>query len=175
MSGVFEVIMPASQMRYTEGDNLIFDTTAFPVFLYPESDEISVTETVTFPDLAKGDAYSYSQGLIGGTLHGGCASYVTLAPQEWGPIARGQIAPHHELADTVIGTIPSAADFLLVYAKVSRTSDPSQINGQTIEVVPQEDAWVWCPGGSLLLEFLPPLARSIDVVLDGTNVVLRRR
>lgn len=169
--------MTTDSVVMTKDGEIVFDTDAYPVQFFPTGEQIELTgQTITFPDLVKGDAYNWAVGTLGGSdVYVGCASYITLAPQEWGPIVSGELAPTNELAETVIGTVPEGTDILLVFAKLNRTTTPSQINGNTIPVLPQSGEYVYCPGGSLPVEYLAPLSRSIEVVLDGTNVVLRRR
>jgi hypothetical protein len=165
-----------------------FDTDAYPVML---SDTTELTGlTISFPDLDKGIGYGFARGLSGSDMYRSCISTITMGPQEWGPsnMKPAADAPGHVLAETVIATVPGACDGLLVQFNLTRTSAPSQINGNTIPTLFETGAWVMAPGGSLPTEFLAPVSRQIDVVLqtdadgapvfnlDGTrNVVLQRR
>lgn len=159
-----------------------FDTDTWPVQYCPVANEINlVGKVITFPDLAKSNAYAFSRGLIGGNLYGGCASYVCIPFQEWGP-ADMVPAPTHTLADEVIGTVPAGTDNLIVQVKLARTTSPSQLGGKTIPVLPTEGDWVNCPGGGLPIEKLGPMARHLSFLLapvsnpDGTiNVLMRRK
>lgn len=169
---------------YAEEDGVpFFDTDAYPVQFAPTADEVLISgKTVTFPDLVKGNAYAYAAGAIGSNVYASCQSYITLAPQNWGPVAAGESTPTNELADEVIGTVPGDTDIILVYVKATRTSTPSQINSKTIPVMFKEGEWVYAPGGSLLLEYLPPMNRVAHILLaeelnvDGTrNIILRRK
>jgi len=175
------------RMRFLEDSVVVFDSDLAPLQLAPSGEEIIVSTTVTFPDLMKGDSYAYARGTIGADLYRSCMSFLTLGPQEWGPSVSNPDSGR-TLAESVLGTVPSGVDSLYVLAKVTRTTNPSQINGNTIPVLPSSGDWTVCAGGSLPLEFLWPLSRQIDVRLrtdasgdpvyngDGSrDIVLERR
>jgi hypothetical protein len=159
-----------------------FDTDAWPVQFVPASAEINLTDrTITWPDLAKTNAYAFARGLIGSSLYSGCTSYVCVPFQEWGPAAMLP-PPTNVLADEVIGTVPAGTDHLFVLVKLTRTTSPSQMAGKTLPVLFAEGLWVNCPGGGLPIEKYGPFARHLSIVLapepnvDGTiNVILRRK
>lgn len=165
------VFTTTSDRFYFEADGVpVFDSEVYPVGFLPQSDWIEVTgQTLSFPDLLKGDVYGYARGTIGVSLQCSCASYIALKPQEWGP---EEVNP---LPATTLGTVPAGTDILLVYARVTRTSAPSQIKGQNVPVLPREGEWVFCPGGCLPLEYTAPLARMMEVRLEGTTITLRRK
>lgn len=175
--------MTADRVFAEKDGAVFFDTAAYPVQFCPSADEVVISsKAITFPDLVKGNAYSYARGQISGTDYEGCASYVTLAPQNWGPNVAGEPSPDYELADEVIGTVPGDTDIILVYINATRTNAPDQINGKSIPVMFKEGGWTYCPGGSLLVEYLPPMSRKLAVLLsdelnvDGTkNIILRRK
>lgn len=148
----------------------IFDSDAWPVQFFPSADAIEVTKTVSYPDFLKGNAYAYAQGLIGSDVYTSCRSYITMGYQEWGPGAT------NNLSAEVIGTVPAGTDLLMVMARITRTKAPSAINGNVPVVLPHSSTgWVMLHGGSLILEAHAPYARSLQIRLDGTNVVLERR
>lgn len=177
------------RIQMKEDGTAFFDTDYYPVMLGPSTVEIT-GQTVTFPDLLKGIGYGFARGLIGSTMNRSCHSLITLGAQEWGPENMRPEAddPSRVLSETVLTTVPAACDGLIVQVNLARTSAPSQVNGITIPVLPKEGEWVTAPGGSLPLEYLFPVSRQMDIVLqtdadgdpvfnvDGTrNVVLQRR
>lgn len=140
----------------------VFDTDAFPVqFFGPDSEILVEGQTIAFPDGVKGNAYSYGRGTYEGNLSTGCASYITIGPQEWSQ-------------DTVIGTVPAGTDILLVFVKLTRTVAPSQILSKTIPVCIEQGKWVNATGG-IVLEALAPLVRILQFFIDGTDVVMRQK
>lgn len=151
----------------------VLNLDALPVQFFPAADEIVLTgHPVVFDDLLKGNAYSFNVGTIGGSVNGGCKSFITATGQNWGPEGVGDPV---EFEDEIIGTVPAGTDLLMVMVKPTRTATPSQINGVTIPVIPEEGDWNNAPSGCLLIEHLFPMARMIEILLDGTDVVLRRR
>jgi hypothetical protein len=156
---------------YMESDGIrVFDTDAWPVALLPASEHVTVDDVVvTFPDLVK-EVGPYHFQVGGSPLQTGCRSWSAMIPQEWGP----QPA-NHELADQIIATVPAGTDFILAYARVTRTDAPDTLLGTSVPVLPKEGSWVYMPGGALAMEYYIPLVRMMELVLVGTNVVLRRR
>ncbi len=159
-----------------------FDTEAYPVQFYPTSDKIVLTGlTISFPDFHHANAYGYAAGDTGGgVIQQSCHSFVTLPFQEWGPSDAPGITD--TLSDVVIGTVPDGTDLRRIRVKLTRTSAPDQINGNDVPVEPQEGEWVNADGGSMVLEFLWPLARMIWIRKaaasngDGTtNLLLTRK
>lgn len=160
-----------------------FDTEAYPV-QYASSGLTVTGYTLTFPDVRKGNAYCWQQWDStgsGGNPRESAISVITMVNQEWGPAATSPTDSGTQLDDVVLGTVPSTADHILVRVKATRTTSPSQINGNTIPVEPEPGQWAIVYGGTMLFEQLYPLARMIYVYLaaadngDGTrNVMLRR-
>lgn len=156
--------MPPDRVLFESDGRAVFDSDAWPVQFYRAEDQINLTGySLTFPDFSlKGNAYAYSRGTIGGDLYGGCHSYATIGPED-------------TIDEEVIGTVPEGTDLLFVMVRLTRTSAPSQINGQDIPVLPEEGEFTFAPSGCVLIEQLPPMARMIQVAIDGTNVVLRKK
>lgn len=161
-----------------------FDTDAYPV-QYANSVLTVTGYTLTFPDVRKANAYNWQQWDStgsGGNPRESAISVITMVNQEWGPASTTPTDSGTQLDDIVLGTVPDGADHILVRARASRTTDPSQINGNTIPPEPEPGEWTIAYGGTLLFEQLYPLARMIEVYLaaadngDGSrNVMLRRR
>lgn len=160
-----------------------FDTDAYPL-QYTDSVLIVTGHTLTFPDVRKGNAYNWQQWDSGNSNNDpreSAISAITMVDQEWGPASTSPTDSGTQLDDTVLGTVPAGADHILVRVKTTRTTNPSQINGNTIPPEPEPGQWTIAYGGTLLFEQLYPLARMIYVYLaatdngDGTrNVMLRR-
>lgn len=161
-----------------------FDTDAYPVQYVPESYVVNLTGvTIDFPDLRKGNAYAWQQWDDGGDPRESAISVITIGPQEWGPdtVLNPPTDSGTVLDDEVIATVPDKCDHILVRVKGSRTTNPSQINGNTIPSFIKASQWMTAYGGSLPLEWLYPIARFAQIFLadtdngDGTrNVILRR-
>ena len=158
-----------------------FDTDAYPVQFFPLADKITVSgQVITFPDLHHTNAYGFAAGDTGGgVIKQSCHSFVSIPFQEWGP--SDQPGMTDTLADEVIGVAPAGADILLVRVKLARTSAPDQVNGNNVPVAFEEDEYVMCDGGTLLVEHLPPITRLIWIRLaasanpDGTTDILLTR
>ena len=171
---------------YAEKDGVVFfDTDSYPVQFFPTSEAITLSAyVITYPDLMKGDAYAFARGLEGASLQCACSSFVTIGDQEWGPstMSPGPTSGH-TLSTDVVGTVPGDTDILMCRAKLTRTTSPSQINGNDIPVMFKEDEWVLFSGQDLLVErygqmfarlFTLRLADSLN--MDGTrNVIAERR
>lgn len=175
-------MLPERATGYRADNTLFFDTDAFPISYAPEAELLSVTgQTITFPDFRKGWAYCWQQwDGSGGNPRESAISVVTIGAQEWGPASMVPPATVN-LDETVVGVVPSAADHIRVRTKLSRTTSPSQINGNTIPVAFKEGEWVEVADGALLVEYLYPIARMLTFYLssadngDGTrNVIMRR-
>ena len=158
-----------------------FDTDAYPL-QYANTVLTVSGYTLTFPDLRKANAYNWQQwDGSGGNPRESAISVITMANQEWGPASANPTDAGTQLDDVVLGAVPAGADHILVRVKASRTTSPSQINGNTIPPELEPGQWTIAYGGTLLFEQLFPLARMIYVYLaptdngDGTrNVMLRR-
>lgn len=171
-----------NRLRATKDGVAFLDTDQYPVQFFPTDKAITLSsKVVTFPDFVKNDSYAYARGLIGSSIYTGCASYITITAQEWGPVISGYPTPTHTLADEVVGTVPGDTDVLLVQANMTRTTTPSQILGRTIPTLFKEGQSVSYFGGAIPLELFAPISRMMSFVLatslngDGTRNVLLRR
>jgi hypothetical protein len=159
----------------------IFDTDAFPLQFFPIANEITSSITVTFPDFVHANAYGFARGAISpSTFANGCQSFVTLPYQNWGPSTLSP-PPDYTIATQVVGTVPGNTDLMMIRVNLTRTTNPSQINGNTIPVTFDEGQWVQVDGGAMIVEELPPMVRMIKFTLsptlnpDGTkNVIMER-
>lgn len=159
----------------------IFDTDAFPLQFFPIANEITSSVTITFPDFVHANAYGFARGAVGAsTFANGCQSFVTLPYQNWGPSTLSP-PPDYTLTPQVVGTVPGNTDLMLIRVNLTRTTNPSQINGNTIPVTFDAGQWVQVDGGAMIVEELPPMVRMIKFTLsptlngDGTRNVLMER
>lgn len=164
------------RIQVINSDDISFDSSRPSIQLLPESSKLSLSRTVTFPNLLSGPAYL--QRTYGSTPY--CESWSALMPQEWGPdeptvspIDSGVI--RRPLAEEFIGTVPVGTDYIDVRARITRTtSPPSFMQQNPPRVMFQEGQWIALPGGSCPCEYFPPLARHFDIELRGTSLYLRR-
>lgn len=164
----------------TKGGVPWVDTNLKTFGLLPAS-KITKTQTIDFPSLHQ-DSYWYWSGIgIGGTPpkdEETLGGLVTLLPQNWGPQAAYPGRYTDNLADILLGTVPTGTDFINVKAKITRTLAPNAAgNGlmaDTLPPVPPMGKAIKLLGGSCLLEESYPLARGFAIILVGTSVYLRR-
>jgi len=174
-----------NRMTITKNDNVVFDSDAKSVQLFPDSTKIRLTgKQIVFPNLLQANAYHrYSGGIIGGLTY--CESWSTLLWQEWGPTevflnyesfggALG--ASTRNLPQEYLGSVPADTDYLDVRVRLARTHVPAVLWDMSAPYVMfQEGAEINLPGGSCPTESFPPmLFRHFDIVRDGTSVYLRR-
>lgn len=170
------------EFRVDNSDGVSFTTVRPSVSLMPD-DKITITTTVTFPNLYS--TIMYLHRAIGGT-NTACETWSALLVQECGPhvpttlpVVNGG-SPGYKLITTnlpatTLGTVPVGTNYLDVRARIRRTTTPPVFGNQYPPLTfHPEDQWINLPGGSCLCEFYSPLARSFDVVLSGTDVLLNR-
>lgn len=160
-----------------------FDTDAYPV-QYANSTLVVSNYTLTWPDFRKANAYAWMQwdsGNANNDPRESAISVITMVNQEWGPASTNPTDAGTTIPDVVLGTVPTGADHILVRVRATRTTNPSQINGNTIPTEIEPGQWTIAYGGTLPFEQLYPIGRMIYVYLaatdngDGTrNVMLRR-
>lgn len=133
--------------------------------------QFTVTPTFSYDDIIKDNAYYWSFAAATppaiSTEYG--IGYITAVPQEWGP------GGPNVLSDTLLGTVPSGTDYLDVAAVISRTVNPSQLLGDALSPMFPQGKQMRLLGGGLVIEQAADFVRSMEVVLSGTNVYLRRR
>lgn len=180
MTRSFEMV-PEYLKGYRDDGTLFFSSNAFPVSYAPEAEVIYLAaQVITFPNFNLGWAYCWQQwDGSSGSVNESAISLVTMKRQNWGP-ATVTPAPDNNIDEVVVGTIPDDADHIRVRVKLTRTTTPDQVNGNTVPVAFKEGEWVDCPGGSLLVEELAPYNRLITFYRkatdngDGTRDVIMR-
>lgn len=156
-----------------DGGHVGWSSSFPPVNLLPESEWLSRSLTVSFPDFSKFVNYGH-------------ARYYNPPSQypdgSWSPSGSGDtcvsitmIQPENRVIAAVdLGTIPAGANFIDVRVKLNRTKAPYPFRDQVPPpLIP--DAWVNLPGGSCLVEATEIWRRSFDIVLSGRTVQLIRR
>lgn len=149
--------------------------TANPMMILNPSAAINLTGyNMAFPDFWKGVIYVQTRQTNPGPpfptdIHG-CWTMTSPIPQEWGP---SEAAPNN-LPDVVLGTVPSGTQYLQVWVNMTRTVVPANWLDIAFSSSFPEGQNVKLEGGSCLVEQAPFCRRLFEVVLVGTNVVLRR-
>lgn len=173
-----------NRIQVINSDDISFDSSRPSIQLLPESSKLSLSRTVTFPNLLSSPGYFQ---VTYGTPGAGCDSWSCLMPQEWGPgeantnptsfhppdVYGGTIT--RNLPEEFLGTVPAGTDYIDVRARITRTqAPPAFMQEAPPRVMFQEGQWFGLPGGSCPCEYFEPLARHFDIELRGTSLYLRR-
>lgn len=145
--------------------------TAAPMMNLIPSETITLNNyDIEFPNLWYGLGYIQArQTEIFGDVHS-CSSFSALVEQEWGP---SQSSPNN-LPEIILGTVPVGTDYLDVRINLSRIVSPSNILNMPFYPAFTENSWVKLEGGSCIAEKQSGISRLFEIVLSGTNVILRR-
>lgn len=172
-----ELIIRPSNISLKKGTTTRFDGNLKQFSLATPAQIIKSDVTIAFPDIVKSDMYYWTGQFVHDSLTGaiyyyeGAQSVINAVQQDWGPDRGGS----YYLAPTLLGTVPAGTDFLDLQVSISRTANPSQRFGKTITPhIPPSGGFMNCRGGSALLEDVNVFKRGFAVVVDGTNVYLRR-
>lgn len=172
MAGSFTIAN--GEMTIVKDGRVVFDTQRPLMNLIPDAAFTLTAKAISFPDLLRGTIYhKYRQTFTFGSLsfdEFACASFVGLIEQEWGPNEAGGFA----LADEVIGTVPAGTDYLDVMVNLTNTTVPGGWFDLAMRTNFPAGEWCKLEGGSCLIEGFPGLKRLFEIVLDGTDVKLRR-
>ena len=172
MSGLLD--FAAGRFQVIKDGRVAFDTDTPAARLAP-SKKLTLTDyEIEWPDFYKGIYYTMvnSRDPILGTYLGGATSYLALVGQECGP----KEPTGYTLPDIVLGTAPAGANYLNVKVNLVNTVVPGKIAGDVsiLSALPA-GKWTRLPGSSCRVESHGPLRRTFDILLDGSNIVLRRR
>lgn len=86
------------------------------------------------------------------------------------------IVPEERTYDgQILGTVPNGVNYIDVRVKLVRTRHPMNYLDQWVPSLIAENQWVHLPGGSGLLEATGIWRRLFEIVLEGQNVVFRRK
>jgi hypothetical protein len=158
-------------MTITKDGRLVLDTSRKAMNLVPSAAITLTSQAISFPDLLKGTIYhKYRYTPIFGPDEFGCSSFTGLIAQEWGPLESGGFL----LSDTVLGTVPAGTDYLDVMVNLTNTVVPGGWFDLAMRTNFPSGEWCKLEGGSCLIEGFPGLKRLFEIVLDGTDVKLRR-
>lgn len=169
MAGSLEI--SSGVMTITKDGRLVFDTARPLMNLVPSAAITLTAKAISFPDLIKGTIYhqmAVSSGPPFNITSYGCASFVGLIEQEWGP------GEANNLADETLGTVPAGTDYLDVMVNLTNTTVPGGWFDLAMRTDFPSGEWVKIEGGSCLIEGFPGLRRLFEISLDGTTVKLRR-
>lgn len=169
MAGSFDI--SSGVMTITKDGRLVFSTASPLMNLVPSAAITVSSHAIIFPDLRKGVNYhKYRYTPFIGPDEGACASFAGIIEQEWGPMESSPFT----LADEVLGTVPAGTDYLDVMVNLTNTTvSAGWYDLGRFSNVPAGE-WVKLEGGSCVVESIPGMRRSFEIVLDGTDVVLRR-
>jgi hypothetical protein len=128
--------------------------------------------SISFPDLWSGIIYQQTrQGPdIFGNDTFGCSTWIGIVAQEWGP---AEPSPRN-LPDIVLGTVPVGTDYIDCWVNLTRTVNPANIFDLQLSSNFPQGKWVKLEGGSCYIEQFGGVSRLFEIILSGTNVVLRR-
>jgi len=171
-------------------NKVAFSTNAPSITLFDDAYKIvSAGVQVSFPNL-----YSTIYYVCGNPLNNPgannqpyCETWSALLAQEHGygrvdyfPSA-GQMAVDNipiqvNLAQILLGFVPAGTDYIDVRARLTRTINPPTFYKTISPPVKffAETQWIHLLGGSCVCEFMYPLIRQFDVVMEGTAIYLRR-
>jgi hypothetical protein len=175
MSGSFTV--QDGQMTITKDGRIVFDTSRPLMNLVPSAAIEVINIDIEWPNLWRGVIYHQiretqtddNSGPIDfGDYWFSCASFVGLVPQEWGP------GRANNIDDIVLGTVPAGTDYLDVMVNLTNTVVPDGYFDLAMQSTFPPGEWVKLEGGSCGIETFPGFVRKFDIVLDGTDVVLKR-
>lgn len=163
-----------SNLVVKDGSRESFNTANPMMILNPNAAINLSSYSVVFPDFWKGVIYVQTRQSDPGppfpTDDHGCWTMTSPIPQEWGP---SEPAPN-DLPPAVIGTVPSGTQYLEVWVNITRTVTPANWLDIPFSDSWPAGEWVKLEGGSCLVEQAPFCRRLFEVVLEGTNVVLKR-
>lgn len=91
-----------------------------------------------------------------------CQTVVMIRPEE------------RTLPNIVLGSLPAGANYIDVRVQLSRTVSPSTyLDDPVPALIP--NAQVFLPGGSCIVEATPIWRRLFEIVISGSQIILRRR
>lgn len=144
-------------------------TTEAPMMnLIPDA-AINLTDfEIEFPNFWFGVGYYQNTTTVGSQELEGCTTFTALVEQEWGP------GLEYDIPNIVLGTVPVGTDYLDVRINLERIVTPFPILNVSFVTAIPENVWVKLEGGSCIPEKQSGIARLFEIVLIGTDIVLRR-
>lgn len=179
---VDSIEMANDRIKIVRNDKVAFDTQAPSLHLFPAA-KLASSMSLVFPDLLSGllyNSYNSSQSVSA------CESWSCLLAQEWAynvsdynAISNANfpndLTSYRNLPQQSLGTVPAGTEFLDVRVRLTKTKlGPIYFNNFRAFQFAPDGQWISLQGGSCPVEMLAYMMRHFDIVLEGTNVYLRR-
>jgi hypothetical protein len=157
----------ATKIEMRNADNeIVYSTDLNTINLVPQS-ELAGSVSVNFPSFTRDSAlYLYSRGSREG--NGGapfaesCATYAHIPAQEWGP------GRANNLSRSLLGSLPSGADYVDVQVRLTQTNAPENFLGFPLVKSVAEGQWISLADNCCILEQKGAVKRMIAFeVIDG--------
>lgn len=155
-----------------EDGRVALDTDTRLTGLIPDAAFTLSGYAISFPDFWSGIIYQQTRDgpdIFGNHTHG-CSTWLGIVAQEWGP---AEASPHN-LPDIVLGTVPAGTDYIDCWVNLTRTVNPANIFDLQLSSNFPQGKWTKLEGGSCYIEQFGGVSRLFEIVLSGTNVLLRR-
>lgn len=161
----------AGRFRVTRDGAVRFDTDTPAAVLAP-SEALTLTDyEIEFPDFYKGIIWTLvnDRNVVLDTYEGSGSSYIGLVGQEWG---NGKT---YDIADLVLGAAPPGANYLDIQANLTNTVVPAKVNADVplLKAIPA-GKWTRFSGSSCRIEGHASIRRSIDILIEDGQIILRR-
>lgn len=163
----------AGSIEFTPGGDVVvmrdgeirLDTSGELMNLIPDSAFTVTGYTFSWPTLSQITYYAWRNYGVGTYA---CDSYAAMQAQEYGP------GRANNLPEATIGTVPTGTDYLDILVNINRTLSPSGFMDLSMRTDMPQGQWVKLEGGSCLIEFMNGFRRTFEIILDGTDVKVRR-
>jgi len=164
-------MVPGGMKLTRPGGPDVFDTARKAANLIPDA-ALSGTVSLPFPNFLAGTPiYRYSGGSRNGNgkapFAESCATYGTIARQEWGP------GKANNIARIGLGAVPSGVDHLDVQVRLAQTAAPGTLMGYTIQKIGQNQ-WMSLSDNFAVLEDGGWLKRGIHFEIIGNQAYVSR-
>lgn len=168
MSG-FDLFDSGTKMRVTYGSRTVLTTDGTLVNLLPQSEDISHTFNIVFPDFSKDYVYNwrhlFAYTSLGNQVayNSACATALSIPPQEF-------------QQETNLLAAPNGTDFFIGRLVLTRTVAPSN-TWNTAVIQPLQPMGVSIPlvSGSLLMEAVFGMSRACSIYVSGGQLKLHRQ
>lgn len=164
MSGSIE-FTPGGEVVIIKDGSVRLDTGLELMHLISDESFTVSGHSISWPTLSQITYYLWRNFGLGTYA---CDSYAAMLAQEYGP------GRTNNLAEATIGTVPAGTDYLDVMVNLQRTVTPAGFMDLPMRTDMPQNQWVKLEGGSCLIEFMNGFRRWFEIVLDGTDVKLRR-
>lgn len=164
MAGSIE-FTPGGDVLVMRDGEIRLDTSGELMNLIPSSSFTVSGYTFSWPTLSQVTYYVWRNYGLGTYA---CDSYAAMTAQEYGP------GRANNLPEATIGTVPVGTDYLDILVNIQRTVSPSGFLDLPMRTDMPQNQWVKLEGGSCLIEFMNGFRRTFEIILDGTDVKVRR-